>query len=117
MSNNQDDASNKKCDDTDNCTTCNFNKCNGHPDTNSEPSQPKSGIVNAKDYEDNNIDEMNLDARFCYACDSFTDTNCESHLETSMLERCPKTEEDLGCFHAIKGNNIFSGECSFSNYM
>lgn len=41
--------------------------------------------------------------RYCYECDSETDPNCAGQINNSMLKRCPNSEQDLGCFHMIKG--------------
>lgn len=99
MPNNQNGTANIKCDDTNNCTACNSSKCNGHSlITNSQRNNEDN--VNL---EDMNIVEIGLDAKFCYVCDSADDPNCESRLNSSMLERCPTSELDLGCFHVING--------------
>lgn len=43
----------------------------------------------------------------CYACDSKTDLKCVKRLDSSMLTKCPESEQPLGCFHTISGECLF----------
>lgn len=40
---------------------------------------------------------------FCYVCDSKNDLKCVKRLDSTMLRKCPDSEQRMGCFHTISG--------------
>lgn len=77
-----DDATYKKCQNGQDCDTCFENVCN-----------------------DQDVTTEEID-RYCYVCDSQNNQNCISNLDESMMQECPATKNDLGCFHSITGIEI-----------
>lgn len=56
-------------------------------------------------------DQFVKNDRLCYECDSKTDPKCINQIDSSMLKRCPDSEEDLGCFHQITGTTYSTKIC------
>lgn len=53
--------------------------------------------------DDNCNSEAAADDIVCYSCDSVNDPNCESALNNTMLETCPLSTHNLGCYHYNDG--------------
>lgn len=98
------------CDQKIDCFSCSTDKCNNHSKSrisfNPLSLEAKDESVPISTHSDEfNVGNVQQTKRQCIVCDSNDDPKCIARTENSMRQQCPDSEQDLGCFHMINGNN------------